>query len=73
MTAAYMPQILIHAVNNSLFPDANPDSVTWTGPPPIIVIVQSILYASLATSLFAAFITMLGKQWVDRYLRNHGE
>jgi len=71
MTAAYM-QILIHAVNSSLFPDANPDSVTWTGPPPRIVTVQSLLYASLATSLFAAFIAMLGKQWVNRYLRNRG-
>ena len=71
MTAAYM-QILIHAVNNSLFPDANPDSITWTGPPPEIVTVQSLLYASLATSLFAAFIAMLGKQWINRYLRNHG-
>ena len=71
MTAAYM-QILIHAVNNSLFPDANPNSVTWTGPPPEIVTVQSLLYASLATSLFAAFIAMLGKQWINRYLRNRG-
>jgi len=71
MTAAYM-QILIHAVNSSLFPDANPDSVTWSGPPPKIVTVQSLLYASLATSLFAAFIAMLGKQWVNRYLRNRG-
>ena len=65
-------QILIHAVNSSLFPDANPDSVTWSGPPPEIVTVQSLLYASLATSLFAAFIAMLGKQWVNRYLRNRG-
>jgi hypothetical protein len=71
MTAAYM-QILIHTMNNSLFPDANPDSVIWTGPPPGIVIVQSLLYASLATSLFAAFIAMFGKQWVNRYLRNRG-
>jgi len=71
MTVAYM-QVLIHAVNSSLFPDANPDSVTWSGPPPKIVTVQSLLYASLATSLFTAFIAMLGKQWVNRYLRNRG-
>ena len=71
MTAAYM-QILIHAVNSSLFPDANPNSVTWTGPPPETVTVQSLLYASLATSLFAAFLAMLGKQWVNQYLRNRG-
>ena len=71
MTAAYM-EILIHAVNSSLSPDASPDSVTWPGPPPEIITVQSLLYASLATSLFAAFIAMLGKQWVNRYLRNRG-
>ena len=71
MTAAYM-RILIHAVNGSLFPDADPDSTAWTGPPPEIVTVQSLLYASLATSLFVAFLSMLGKQWVNRYLRNRG-
>ena len=71
MTAAYM-KILIHTMNNSLFPDADPSSVAWTGPPPEIVTVQSILYASLATSLFAAFLAMLGKQWINRYIRNHG-
>ena len=70
-TAAYM-RILIHTMNNSLFPDAEPSSVAWTGPPPGIVTVQSLLYASLTTSLFAAFLAMLGKQWVNLYLRNHG-
>ena len=71
MTAAYM-RILIHNMNNTLFPDADPSPVTWTGPPPEIVTVQSLLYSSLATSLFAAFIAMLGKQWVGRYLRKQG-
>jgi len=71
MTAAYM-RILIHTLNNSLFPDADPGAITRTGPPPEIVTVQCLLYASLATSLFAAFLAMLGKQWVNRYLRNHG-
>jgi len=65
-------RILIHAVNSSLFPDANPDSIASTGPRPEIVTVQSLLYASLAISLFAAFLAMLGKQWVNRYLRNRG-
>jgi len=59
-------------MNNSLFPDADPSAITWTGPPPEIVTVQCLLYASLVTSLFAAFLAMLGKQWVNRYLRNHG-
>ena len=71
MTAAYM-KILIHTVNASLFPDADPDAIIWTGPPPDIVTVQALLYASLATSLFAAFVAVLGKQWINRYIRNHG-
>jgi len=65
-------RILIHTMNNSLFPDAVPSSTAWIGPPPEIVTVQSLLYASLATSLFVAFLAMLGKQWVNRYLRNRG-
>jgi len=65
-------RILIHTMNNSLFPDADPGSTTWTGPPREITIVQSLLYASLTTSLFAAFLAMLGKQWVNRYLRIRG-
>ena len=71
MTAAYM-RILIHAVNGSLFPDVDPNVASWAGPPPGIVTVQSLLYTSLTTSLFAVFIAMLGKQWINRYLRRHG-
>ena len=32
MTTAYI-QILVHAVNNSLFPNASSGAITWTGPP----------------------------------------
>ena len=32
-----------------------------------MVHVEAILYASLVTSLFAAFLAMLGKQWLNRY------
>jgi len=71
MTATYM-RYLVHNVNNSLFPDVDPNSVTWSKPPPEIVNVQSILYTSLATSLLAAFLAMLGKQWINRYIRNRG-
>ena len=59
-------------MNGSLFPNADPDATTWTGPPPGIVVVQSLLYASLATSLFVAFLAMFGEQWVNRYLRSRG-
>ena len=33
----------------------------------MIVQVQAILFASLAASLFSAFLAMLGKQWLNRY------
>ena len=39
----------------------------WTGPDPAIVHVQAILYSSLSASLLAAFIAMLGKQWLNRF------
>ncbi|KAF9783273.1 hypothetical protein BJ322DRAFT_1008423, partial [Thelephora terrestris] len=35
----------------------------FTGPAPAIVHVQAILYSSLAASLLAALMAMLGKQW----------
>ena len=61
MSIAYI-KILIHTIDSSLFPDVDPDSVVWTGPPPEIIVVLWMLYASLATSLFAAFLA-----WVNRY------
>ena len=39
----------------------------WNGPDSTIVHVQAILYSSLSASLLAAFIAMLGKQWLNRY------
>ena len=33
-----------------------------------MVNVQAILYASLTISLFSAFLAMLGKQWLNRYV-----
>ena len=52
MAAAYM-QILIHTTNNSLFPGADPNTATWTGPSIRIITVQSLLYTSFAISIFA--------------------
>jgi len=57
-------------MENTLFPNVDPDSITWTGPPPTIVTAQSLFYAGFAISSFAAFITMLGKSWVGQSLRN---
>ena len=39
----------------------------WLGPDPGTVRVQATLYASLAATLLAALIAMLGKQWLNRY------
>ena len=41
-------------------------------PPSEIVTATSLLFASLLISLLAAFIAMLGKQWLNRYLRHSG-
>ena len=41
-------------------------------PPSEIVTVAMLMYASLLISLLAAFTAMLGKQWLNRYLRNAG-
>jgi len=70
MNAAYM-RFLIHSINNSAF-STPPELPTWDGPPKEIVVAVNLLYASLVTSLFAAFVAMLGKQWVNRYTRNKG-
>jgi len=55
-------------MNNSIFGDHVPTVPQWTGPPHKIVYVQAMLYASLATSLFSAFLAMLGKQWLNQYV-----
>ena len=48
------------------FGDDTPSIPRWTGPSHAIVQVQATLYASLAASLFSAFLAMLGKQWLNR-------
>ena len=65
-------QVLLHTLNSSLYPDIELPPTTWSGPDSCMVLVQCLLYASLAISLFAAFVAMLGKQWLDRFARNKG-
>ena len=64
---ASLLRVLIYKTDNTTFGNNIPTLPQWTGPPPIMVQVQSLLYASLVTSLFAAFLAMLGKQWLNRY------
>ena len=65
-TAALL-RVLIYEINNATFGDNVPTLPQWTGPPPTMVHVQAILFASLAISLLSAFLAMLGKQWLNRY------
>ena len=60
MSGAHV-RTLIHVMSSSPFPNADPDSATRAEPPPEIVTVQSLLHASLATPIFAAFLAVLGK------------
>ncbi|KAF9791185.1 hypothetical protein BJ322DRAFT_982776, partial [Thelephora terrestris] len=61
-TAALL-RVLIYKIDNTTFGGDVPTLPQWTGPPQTIIHVQSLLYASLLTSLLSAFIAMLGKQW----------
>jgi len=65
-TAALL-RVLIYKIDNTTFGDNIPPIPLWSGPPHPTVQVQAILYASLAASLFSAFLAMLGKQWLNRY------
>ena len=66
-TAALL-RVLIHKIDNTTFGNDPPALPQWTGPPRTIVQVQAILLASLAASLLSAFLAMLGKQWLNRYV-----
>ena len=66
-TAALL-RVLIYKIDNTTFGDNPPVLPQWTGPPNAIVQVQAILLASLAASLLSAFLAMLGKQWLNRYV-----
>ena len=60
-------RLLIYQMNSTAFGGTVPTVPQWAGPPRTIVQVQAILFSSLATSLFSAFLAMLGKQWLNRY------
>ena len=43
-----------------------------SNPPSEIITATGLIYASLLISLLTTFIAMLGKQWLNRYLRSSG-
>ena len=59
-------RILIQTVRDPTSSEI-PPLPQWTGPSGTIVQVQSVLYSSLAATIFSAFLAMLGKQWLNRY------
>ena len=58
-------RVIIYTMDNTTFGGQVPTVPQWTGPPPTIVQVQVILFASLSASLFSTFLAMLGKQRLD--------
>ena len=58
-TAALL-RVLIYKIDNTTFGDNIPAVPQWSGTPHATVQAQAILYASLAASLFSAFLAMLG-------------
>ena len=58
---------MIYKMDNKTLDGNIPTIPQWTGPPHATVEVQAMLFASLAASLFSAFLAVLGKQWVNRY------
>ena len=63
-------EMLLNATTGTLPPNSAASIPRWAGPDPVIVQVQCILYATLFATLLAAFLAMLGKQWLSRYKEN---
>lgn len=66
-STATLIRVLINKLDDTSFPGVDLSALEWTGPNSTLVNVQTLLYASLAVSLLAAFLAMLGKQWLNRY------
>ena len=71
-SAALLRAILLTLNRSALPPEAATIPSTHEDPPSEIVAASSLMYASLSISLLAAFVAMLAKQWLNRYLRNEG-
>ena len=67
-------EMLLNATTGSLGVAPPTPVPRWSGPDPVIVQVQCILYATLFVTLLASFLAMLGKQWLSRYRQSetHG-
>jgi len=71
--SAVLLRAILLTLNHSAIPGESPVVPPAQEPAPSeIVTVTCLMYASLLISLLAAFVAMLGKQWLNRYLRNAG-
>ena len=59
--------ILIHKIDNGIFPDQGSTLPIWPGPSSAVIWTQSLAHTSLFTSLLAAFGAVLGKQWLGHF------
>ncbi|KIJ52473.1 hypothetical protein M422DRAFT_243257 [Sphaerobolus stellatus SS14] len=64
-------KILAHATDVNLFANETLTVPEWSGPTRQVLWTQSFAYASLCTSLLAAFGAVLGKQWLG-YFKSSG-
>ena len=71
-TAAYLRAILLTLNHSAVLSELPTPPTAWSGPAQEIVLATNLLYASLLITLLAAFVAMLGKQWLNRYLRDIG-
>ena len=67
-------EMLLNATTGTLPTNSAAPIPRWTGPNPVVVQAQCILYATLFATLLAAFLAILGKQWLSLYKKNetHG-
>ena len=71
-SAALLRALLITLNQSSVLHTSFAAPPVQEDPPGEIITSTALLYASLLISLLAAFIAMLGKQWLNRYLRHAG-
>jgi len=62
-------ELLLNVTVGNLPPGQAVSPSRWTGPSLAIRQVQAILYATLCTALFAAFLMTLEKEWMNQYRR----
>ena len=60
-------KILVNKIDNTTFPPQEVALPVWTGPSSTIIWTQTLAYASLSSSLLAAFGAVLGKQWLGHF------